>query len=189
MTNWRLLLTAMLFFFLGGIAVLAFARKSFWMPIAPVGGGSPSWVEIAWPFPIDEWGRGKAFRCSASECGAEVRVYLRPKIGFCNCTSGVTDDDELDRISDFGLMGDGIVPVSAGNPIQVGSMQGRSRTYHIRQLGNDHLALSTAFNNKCDVVVGTAIADHKNVVALQTLTLGFLNSDQVLGWANNELGL
>jgi len=26
MTNWRLLLTAMLFFFLGGIAVLAFAQ-------------------------------------------------------------------------------------------------------------------------------------------------------------------
>ena len=32
----------------------------------------PVWTEVAWPFPIDQWGKGKAFRCKAADCGAEV---------------------------------------------------------------------------------------------------------------------
>jgi hypothetical protein len=46
---------------------------------------SSSFVEIKWPFPRDQWGDGRAFRCAAAECGVEVNLYLRPKIGFCNC--------------------------------------------------------------------------------------------------------
>src|SRR5437588_10352622 len=65
----------------------------------------PNWSEASWPFPIDQWGRGKAFQCKAADCGTEVTVYIRAKIGFCNCTTGVADDDELDRISDFDLVG------------------------------------------------------------------------------------
>ena len=68
--------------------------------------GQPAWTEVAWPFPIDQWGKGKAFRCKAADCGTEVNLYIRAKIGFCNCTTGVADDDELDRISDFDLLGD-----------------------------------------------------------------------------------
>ena len=56
---------------------------------------APVWTEIAWPFPNDPWGKGKAFRCRAADCGAEVNVYLRAKIGFCNCTTGVADDEDL----------------------------------------------------------------------------------------------
>src|SRR2546421_11492218 len=59
------------------------------------------WYEVPWPFPIDQWGTGKTFVCRAADCGAQVTVYLRAKIGFCNCTAGVADDEELDRISDF----------------------------------------------------------------------------------------
>src|SRR4051812_31667482 len=58
------------------------------------------WSEVAWPFPMDQWGKGKAFTCKAADCGAEVTVYIRAKIGFCNCSTGVADDEELDRISD-----------------------------------------------------------------------------------------
>ena len=60
---------------------------------------SPAWSEVRWPFPLDQWGKGKAFRCKAADCGTEVTVYIRAKIGFCNCTTGVSDDEELDRIS------------------------------------------------------------------------------------------
>ena len=65
-----------------------------------LGAMHPVWSEMQWPFPMDQWGKGKAFRCKASDCGSEVSVYVRAKIGFCNCTTGVSDDEELDRISD-----------------------------------------------------------------------------------------
>ncbi|MEA2839255.1 MAG: hypothetical protein QOF41_585 [Methylobacteriaceae bacterium] len=65
-------------------------------PIHPV----PVWSEAKWPFSIDQWGTGKAFRCEATDCGGEISVYLRPKIGFCNCTTGVADDEELERVAD-----------------------------------------------------------------------------------------
>jgi hypothetical protein len=83
----------------------------------------PVWSEVQWPFPMDEWGKGKAFRCKAADCGAEVNVYIRAKIGFCNCTTGVSDDDELARLSDFNLMGDKPVVLAPGHPIAVAWMK------------------------------------------------------------------
>ena len=38
---------------------------------------APVWTETPWPFPNDPWGKGKAFRCKATDCGTEVNVYLR----------------------------------------------------------------------------------------------------------------
>ncbi|MEA2649426.1 MAG: hypothetical protein QOG61_1861, partial [Candidatus Binataceae bacterium] len=87
----------------------------------------PVWAEMQWPFPIDEWGKGKAFRCKAADCGAEVNLYIRAKIGFCNCTTGVSDDDELNRLSDFSLMGDKLSVLGPGRLIDVAWMKGRSR--------------------------------------------------------------
>ncbi|MDE5466356.1 hypothetical protein GWG67_38245, partial [Bradyrhizobium sp. CSS354] len=43
----------------------------------------PVWTEIDWPFGADPWGKGKAFRCKAEDCGGEVQLYVRPKLGFC----------------------------------------------------------------------------------------------------------
>ena len=37
----------------------------------------PKFVEVRWPFPTDEWGEGKAFRCGPADCGAEVRQTVR----------------------------------------------------------------------------------------------------------------
>jgi hypothetical protein len=56
-----------------------------------------AWREIAWPFPRDGWPAGRAFRCDEAGCGADIELYVRPKLGFCNCESGVADDDEVDR--------------------------------------------------------------------------------------------
>ena len=61
---------------------------------------------MKWPFPLDQWGTGRAFRCGAADCGAEVSLYLRPKLGFCNCATGVSDDEELDRVGDLELYSD-----------------------------------------------------------------------------------
>ena len=72
---------------------------------------SPVWTELPWPFPIDQWGRGKAFQCKPADCGTEVRLYLRAKLGSCDCTTGVADDDDLDRMSDFDLVGGEVAPL------------------------------------------------------------------------------
>jgi hypothetical protein len=58
----------------------------------------PVWTEVKWPFPIDQWGTGRAFVCKAGDCGSEVKLYLRAKLGSCNCATGVADDADLDRI-------------------------------------------------------------------------------------------
>ena len=65
-----------------------------------------------WPgrFPTDQWGKGKAFRCKARDCGTEVNLYIRAKIGFCNCTTGIADDEELDRLGDLDLIGSEVAP-------------------------------------------------------------------------------
>src|SRR4029077_3231493 len=82
----------------------------------------PIWQEVRWPFPLDQWGKGKAFQCKAADCGAEVTVYIRAKIGFCNCATGVADDEELDRNSDFDLMGNQLIALGPGQPITVAWM-------------------------------------------------------------------
>ena len=111
------------------VSVLAAALAWFGLPQrAAATATAPVWTEVAWPFPIDQWGKGKAFRCKAADCGAEVNIYLRAKIGFCNCTTGVADDEDLDRMGDLALVGE-VSPLGAGRPISVAWMKGRSRAY------------------------------------------------------------
>jgi hypothetical protein len=86
---------------------------------------------VQWPFLMDEWGKGKAFQCKVADCGMEVNLYLRAKIGFCNCTTGIADDEELERLTDFNLVGNQLSAVGVGQPITVAWMKGRSRAYAI----------------------------------------------------------
>src|SRR5215470_6346712 len=90
-----------------------------------------AWRETQWPFLMDQWGTGKAFRCTAAACGDEITIYLRPKVGFCNCTSGVSDDAELDRVGDIELIGAKFAPLGEGRPVAVAWMNGRSRAYTV----------------------------------------------------------
>ena len=107
--------------------VLAAALAWFGLPRhAAATATVPVWTEVAWPFPIDQWGKGKAFRCKAADCGAEVNIYLRAKIGFCNCTTGVADDEDVDRMGDLVLVGEASA-LGTGRPISIASMKGRSR--------------------------------------------------------------
>src|SRR5215468_8075757 len=81
---------------------------------ATVGATRPVWNEVKWPFPMDQWGFGKAFRCAPADCGIQVNVYLRAKIGFCNCATGVSDDAELDRVGDLELYSEKWVGLADG---------------------------------------------------------------------------
>ena len=150
----------------------------------------PLWTEVRWPFPPDLWSRGKAFRCKAADCGAEVKIYLRAKLGFCNCTTGVADDADLDRMSDFDLVGGEASPVGAGRPITIGSMEGRSRAYTLTARNRPgKSAISVAFRDRCDMVVGTVVLPHDRPETIEPAVIEFLNSPTVVRWVEVALGI
>lgn len=150
----------------------------------------PVWSEVAWPFPMDQWGKGKAFQCGAADCGTEVNLYLRPKIGFCNCATGVADDEELDRVGDVSLIGNQFAPLASGRAIAVGPMNGRSRPYRVTPaFASGQWALALAFNERCDVIVATASSARDQPRPIEDAVLAFLNSKTILRWAEVTLGL
>src|SRR5262249_43707593 len=122
---------------------------------APPSAIQPVFTEVKWPFLMDQWGLGRAFQCRAEQCGTEVNVYLRAKIGFCNCATGVSDDEELERVGDVELFGPKFSATGPGREIAVAWMKGRSRPYDVtgRPRG---ATLALAFNDRCDVIVATA---------------------------------
>ena len=155
---------------------------------APSAAPEPHWVEVKWPFPMDEWGTGRAFRCDAAFCGVTVNLFLRPKLGFCNCARGVYDDAELDRIGDAALVGPQFAGLGEGRPVTVGWMKGRSRAFMVKGPYQPATAAATiAFNDKCDVAVATVTAD-ADLARGEEQGLKFLNSSLVLRWARAELG-
>ncbi len=147
------------------------------------------WTEAKWPFPLDQWGTGKAFRCRALDCGSDVELYLRAKIGFCNCTTGVADDEELERVADFDLLGQPTA-LGPGRPIAVRFMKGRSRPYSFASLASSgKSSLTIAFNERCDVIVATTVVGRDRPQQLEPVVLEFLNGDTVMRWAETTLGL
>ena len=172
---------------LGAAAAFALIRQGPASDRAAVKAVKPVWTEAQWPFPMDEWGQGKAFTCKAADCGAEASLYIRAKIGFCNCTTGVSDDEELDRLTDFRLMGDRLLAVGAGRPIQVAWMKGRSRAYRDSDRGRS--ALAVAFNDRCDAIVATVVVASSRPLAVESGVLEFLNGNTIRHWAETTLGL
>jgi hypothetical protein len=139
---------------------------------------------------MDQWGLGKAFQCKPADCGGETKLYLRAKIGFCDCTSGVADDADLDRMSDFDLVEGEVSPFGAGRPITVGSMKGRSRAYWLAARNQPgKTAISVVFNDRCDMIVATVVMSHDRPLTIEHDVLEFLNSRTVLHWAEGSLGL
>jgi hypothetical protein len=171
-------------------SVLATALAWFGLPQhAAATATAPVWTEIAWPFPTDPWGKGKAFRCKTADCGAEVNIYLRAKMGFCNCTTGVADDEDLDRMGDLALVGE-VSPLGAGRPISIARMDGRSRTYVLNArnpLGKT--AISVVFRERCDMIAATAVLGHDRPAAIEPSVIAFLNGSTVMRWAEITLGL
>jgi hypothetical protein len=186
------LIAAVVGFGLGGLAVasafFAWPMLSYGRAVATP--GHPNFAEVQWPYPTDEWGKGKAFRCEAADCGIEVNLYVRAKIGFCNCKTGVSDDTELDRLSDFRLMGEKPIVLGPGRPINVAWMKGRSRAYAIADpYRAPNSALAVAFNDRCDAIVATAVVAHDLPEAIEPSVIDFLNSKVIVHWAEVTLGL
>ena len=154
---------------LSAVAAVRLAAPRAAAPIA-------QWQEIAWPFPRDGWPAGRAFRCDA--CGG-VELYVRPKIGFCNCTTGVADDDEVDRVADLDLISPRFAPREPGRAVQVAGLLGRSRAYDLAMPdGASHAAVGIALSRRCNLLVavaqGTAAPHELQRVASDYLALGEL---------------
>jgi hypothetical protein len=170
--------------FLGGsMAVLGVRAPDGPRALAPV------WTETKWPFLLDQWGTGKAFVCAPADCGARIDVYVRPKIGFCNCSTGVADDAELERVADTALLTPETRPLDRGRPVKIGWMQGLSRAYRISEEKNGERLLSIAFNDECDVVVAVARLERGAPAMAEPAVIDFLNSRPMVLWAKMELGL
>src|SRR3977135_746591 len=142
----------------------------------PASSDIEGWREIAWPFPRDGWPVGRAFHCAVELCGSEIELYVRPKIGFCNCDSGVADDDEVDRVTDLDLMSERFLPLEPGKAIRIADMPGRLRRYDLRMSdGSRHTAIGIAVSRRCDLLV--AVAQGRGAVpGVQRVALDFLGS-------------
>jgi len=169
--------------FVFGVGLLAAPAAPFDVPATarPPAELRPTWTEFKWPFPVDQWGIGRAFGCKLAECGVEVNVYLRPKIGFCRCATGVDDDDELERVSDNALIAADTVALGPGRVVEVAWMQGRSRAYLVSGPAQGRV-LSIGFNDRCDVIVALATLGAADREVLEPAVLAFLNSERVQRW-------
>jgi hypothetical protein len=140
------------------------------------------WQEIAWPFPRDGWPAGKAFRCGAVACGGEVELYVRPKLGFCNCDRGVADDDEVDRVADLDLMSERFAPLAPGDIVRLADMQGRIRAYDLKMSGGvPHTAIGVAVSRGCDLLVAVAHG-RGDAPATRRAALDFLARSEMTRW-------
>ena len=158
--------------------------------VASAAARAPVWTEVKWPFLMDEWGIGRAFQCKAEACGTDVALYIRAKIGFCNCTTGVTDDDDLDRVGDLSLLSDRFVGLREGHPVVVDEMTGRSRPYEVHlPLWRSQAAVAMVLHAKCDAVVATIVADREQLTEAEQQALAYLGGETVQQWAKVRLGL
>jgi len=164
-----------------GLVAVPAATYEALAPAQPPAELRPAWTEFKWPFPIDQWGIGRAFACKPAECGVAVNVYLRPKIGFCKCATGVDDDDELERVGDNALIGANTVALGPGRPVEIAWMKGRSRPYGTTDPAQGRV-LSIGFNDGCDVIVTLVTLGAGDRDVLEPAVLAFLNSERVLRW-------
>ncbi|THD51174.1 MAG: hypothetical protein E8A46_16215 [Bradyrhizobium sp.] len=166
------------------VAIFAASGVAGYQHVRATGAG---WREIAWPFPRDGWPAGRAFRCETEVCGSEVEVYLRPEIGFCNCDTGVADDDEVDRVADLDLISERFVPLREGEVIRVADMQGRLRTYDLHLTGGvRHSAIGIAVSRGCDLMV--AVAQGTGAAPdVQRVALDFLASRDITRWMTKAM--
>jgi hypothetical protein len=148
--------------------------------------GEARWREIAWPYPRDGWPAGRAFRCVS--CGGNFELYVRAKIGFCNCDTGVADDDEVDRVADLDLISEKFAPLAPGKVVRVDDMSGRARAYGLTMAGGaHHTAIGFALSHRCNLLVAVTQGEGE-AGALERAALEFLAADEMHRWMMAALG-
>jgi hypothetical protein len=148
------------------------------------------WIETKWPFLMDQWGEGKSFQCRAADCGAELNLHIRAKIGFCSSTTGIADDNELERLSDFDFMMGQSTALGSGHEIDIAGMKGRLRAYATAgPILSQTYAFSVAFNNNSDALVATVTLKGGAPAVMEPVIIQFLNGKTIQRWVTRALGL
>ncbi len=148
------------------------------------------WQEVGWPFLIDPWWPSKALHCGPSRCGGDTVVYLRAKAGFCNCATGISTDQELERVGDFRIIARAFSPAGPGHAVTVQSLRGRSRAYQITAAGPSAQRRSAriiGLHSGCDALVATAVYDHDQSAAVELAVLALLGMPGVKTWTHAML--
>jgi hypothetical protein len=172
-----------------GAGVLAIVASSAITIAAYVGApdSGSAWRSIAWPFPRDGWPPGHAYRCPAASCGSEMELYVRPKIGFCNCDTGVADDDEVDRVADLDMISPRFRPLQQGEVVRIAGMPGRMRSYSLDMSnGSTRQAVGIAVSHQCDLMVA-AVQGEASASELQQRALKLLSSSDEAGWIRSVM--
>ena len=146
------------------------------------------WREIRWPFPRDAWPSGKAFTCIDASCGGGAVLSVRVKIGFCNCDTGIRDDDEVDNVADVDMVTPDFVPSGPGEAIRVANFPGRIRSYGYNAEGKSRTALGLALARKCDLIAISVNSPKMDEAALRRKVVERLQSPDLLKWINRQLG-
>ena len=172
------------------LALLAGGAAGLFIPhrvLAPF--AAPNWQEIAWPFERDAWPKGRAFRCTSSACGGRLEVYLRPKIGLCNCATGVSGDAEVDAVSDVDLMSDDFMPLAKGDPVEFGGMKGISRPYQLKLPGGVvRRAAGMALQHRCDLVAAASLGDAAGTAQASAAFSALIERPDVTKWLLDQMG-
>jgi hypothetical protein len=151
------------------------------------GAAKLGWREIAWPFPRDGWPAGRAFRCGHVSCVEGSEIYLRAKIGFCNCDTGVADDDEVDRVTDLDLISPRFAAHAPGQVVRVADLAGRARSYDLDSADGRRGAIGFALSHRCDLIVAVVQGSAAEPL-LQEVAREFLVSPDVQRWMMAALG-
>ena len=115
--------------------------------------------------------------------------YIRPKVGFCNCATGVSGDAEVDGVSDLDMISPDFRPVAAGQPVAAGGMAGRVRRYVLTTPdGREHAAAGCALAAGCDLVAAAAVGPAAGTDAARRGIAALLDAPDVAGWIRSKLG-
>jgi hypothetical protein len=152
------------------------------------GSGSTMFVEAKWPFGLDQWGRGRAFDCKSSRCGADAKLYVRAKVGFCDCFDHV-DEDDVDRLTDFDFIRATAVSLGADRPMWLGGDPARLRAFRLDgPRGSAGQALSVVVARDCQALVALMVLDRDTSPALESAVLDLVTTaspaDSALAWNN-----
>ncbi len=141
------------------------------------------WSAIEWPFPIDAWPQGRAFRCGPEECGMEINFYIRSKVGFCDCYRGVSEDDEIDRVGDLAVLSQSYAPLAPGTIVSLGDIQGRARHFAIYTPNRaKQYAIGVALSRKCNAIVATIVGDGPISGRAEDSAFKLLKSQEIKHW-------
>ena len=145
-----------------------------------------AWAESSWDMPLDNWGEGRAWRATAPD-GAQLRLFARTKSGFCNCFSGIANDDEIDRIGDVDLHGDDFSPVAPGVVTSLGSLAGRKQLFQTSgHWTAGRFVLSIVAATGCKAVVATIVSGETIPPEAEATAVALLTGEEFRRWAANQ---